>query len=292
MSLATCQPAIVAPPPLSARFVSFRVREGARVEGALKRLSARAHDPKTVVGFGSPLLVELAVQVEGLRSFPHGMAQFPSTQVALWLVLGHADRSLMFDAGRAFGALVQDAFAIVEEIDAFQYRDGRDLSGFEDGTENPKGEAAVAAAIIRQRGAGLDGGSFVAVQRWVHDLGALETMTLHVRENVVGRRLESNEEIPDAPPSAHVKRTAQESFEPEAFVLRRSMPYGGIAEHGLYFVAYGESLNRFERQLHRMSGREDGTLDGLLSFTRAVTGSYFFCPPLAAGKLDLRAFGF
>jgi porphyrinogen peroxidase len=207
-------------------------------------------------------------------------------------VLSHADRSAMFDAGRAFAAALADAFTVSEEIEAFKYRGGKDLSGFEDGTENPKGEAALAASVIAGRGNGLDGGSFVAVQRWVHDLHAVEAMKLETREMTIGRRQESNEEIEDAPESAHVKRTAQESFEPEAFVLRRSMPYGGIAEHGLYFVAYGESLDRFERQLRRMSGRDDGIVDGLLSFTRAVTGSYFFCPPLVEGRLDLRAFGF
>ena len=286
------QPGIVAPVPAFARFVSFRLPDGRRPEAALRRLAARAHDPHTVVGFGAPLLAHLASRVEGLRPFPSDMAQFPSTQAALWLAMSHPDRSAMFDAGRAFGTAVADDFAIVEEVDAFKYRGGKDLSGFEDGTENPKGDKALAAAIIAGRGAGLDGGSFVAVQRWVHDLRAVEAMALETRENIVGRRQESNEEMADAPASAHVKRTAQESFEPEAFVLRRSMPYGGIGEHGLYFVAYGESLDRFERQLVRMSGREDGIVDGILSFTRAVTGSYFFCPPLSEGRLDLRAFGF
>lgn len=292
MSVPLFQPAIVSPVPPFGRFVSFRLREGGHAESALKRLSARAHDPCTVVGFGLPLLASLDINVEGLRSFPDDMVQFPSTQAGLWLALSHADPSARFDAGRSFAALAGDAFSVVEEIDAFKYRGGKDLSGFEDGTENPKGDAALAAAIIAGRGRGLDGGSFVAVQRWVHDLRAVEAMTLETRENTIGRRQESNEEIGDAPLSAHVKRTAQESFEPEAFVLRRSMPYGGIAEHGLYFVAYGESLGRFERQLYRMSGRDDGIVDGLLSFTRAVTGSYFFCPPLAGGKLDLSALGF
>src|SRR5882672_8731393 len=285
------QPAILAPVPSLARFVSFRLREGARPEDALRRLAARSHDPKVVIGLGAPLLALLSKRVEGLRAFPGDMVQFPSTQAALWLLLTHADRTAMFDAGRAFAARIGDAFEVVEEIDAFRYRGGKDLSGFEDGTENPKEDAAVAAAIVAGRGPGLDGGSFVAVQRWVHDLRAVEAMSQAARDDVVGRRQESNEEIAEAPASAHVKRTAQESFEPAAFVLRRSMPYGGIAEHGLYFVAYGESLDRFERQLRRMSGRDDGIVDGLLSFTRAVTGSYFFCPPLVGDKLDLRALG-
>jgi putative iron-dependent peroxidase len=289
MSTTFCQPAILGPVPDFARFISFRLREGHRPRAALQRIAEAAHDPKVVIGIGSPVFENLAATVSGVRAFPVDMAQFPSTQGALWLLLTHGDRSAIFDSGCAFAALLEDAFEVIEEIDAFKYRGGRDLTGFEDGTENPKNEAAVAAAIVAGRGNGLDGGSFVAVQRWVHDLRAVQAMSQATREDVIGRRQESNEELPDAPPSAHVKRTAQESFEPEAFVLRRSMPYGGIAEHGLYFVAYGESLDRFERQLRRMSGRDDGILDGLLSFTRAVTGSYYFCPPLSDGKLDLRA---
>lgn len=285
------QPGILAPVPATGRFATFALRAGADARAALRRVGDRSHDLSTVVGLGPPLLAALGVELAGLRSFPRDMAQFPSTQAALWRFSAHANRSDAFDAGRAFAATLGDAFTVGEEVEAFAYRGGRDLSGFEDGTENPKGEAAVAAAIVAGRGDGLDGGSFVAVQRWIHDLDAAAAMSLGARESVVGRRLESNEEIGDAPASAHVKRTAQESFEPPAFVVRRSMPYGGIGEHGLYFVAYGESLDRFERQLRRMSGHDDGIVDGLLSFTRAVTGGYYFCPPLAGGRLNLRALG-
>jgi putative iron-dependent peroxidase len=284
------QPAILAPVPAGARFVTFALRAGAEARAALVRVAGGSHDPATVVGLGAPLGAAMGVRLEGLRAFP-ALTPFPSTQGAVWFVATHADRGAAFDACRAFAHRLGDAFTVVEEIDAFRYRGGRDLSDYEDGTENPKGDAAVDAAVVPGASAGLSGGSYVAVQRWVHDLGAVEGMAPEARDNVVGRQRESNEELADAPLSAHVKRTAQESFEPAAFVLRRSMPYGGIAEHGLYFVAYGASLDHFERQLRRMAGREDGIVDGLLSFTRAVTGSYFFCPPLRDGRLDLRAVG-
>lgn len=291
----TPQPGILAAVPAAARYLTFDLRAEADPRLALDRLARAPHDPSTVVGVGAPLAAAVGARVEGLRAFP-ALTPFPSTQSALWLALLHADRGAAFDAGRAFAAMLGESFAVVEEVDAFVYRGGRDLSGFEDGTENPKGDAAVAAAIVSgvglgSAGAGLAGGSYVAVQRWVHDLDAAEGMSTAARDAVVGRHRETNEEIATAPPSAHVKRTAQESFDPPAFVVRRSMPYGGVAEHGLYFVAYGESLDRFERQLRRMAGREDGIVDGLMSFTRAVTGSYFFCPPLRDGRLDLRALG-
>jgi putative iron-dependent peroxidase len=249
------------------------------IESALAPVRARWEGP------------ELAPAVAGLRHFPRDLGLFPSTQGAVWAFLAHPDRGAAFDSGRGLARALGPGFAIVEEIDAFTYRKGRDLSDFEDGTENPKGDAAAAAALIRGRGAGLDGGSFVAVQRWVHDLDAMAAMPEGARDAVIGRKQGSNEEIADAPASAHVKRTAQESFDPPAFILRRSMPWGGVAEHGLYFVACGESLDRFERQLRRMAGREDGIVDALVSFSRAVTGGYYFCPPLREGRLDLEAVG-
>jgi putative iron-dependent peroxidase len=286
MSSSSCQPAILLPAPSSGRFLTFALRAGESPGPALKRLAQVPHDEHVVLGLGTPVVGNA---VPDLRPFPSDLSLFPSTQSAVWAFLAHPDRGAAFDAARGLARTLGPSFEIEEEVDSFRYRGGRDLSGFEDGTENPKGDQAILAAIVRGRGPGLDGGSFVAVERWVHDLDAIDAMPVAVREAAVGRHQVTNEEIPDAPASAHVKRTAQESFDPPAFILRRSMPYGGIAEHGLYFVAYGESLDRFERQLRRMAGRDDGVLDGILSFSRAVTGGYYFCPPLHEGRLDLRA---
>ena len=88
-----------------------------------------------------------------------------------------------------------------------------------------------------------------------------------------------------------MKRTAQESFDPEAFVLRRSMPWAGAEGEGLVFVAFGHSLDAFEAQLRRMVGLDDGITDALFRFSRPVTGNYFWCPPVKAGHLDLSAVG-
>jgi putative iron-dependent peroxidase len=135
----------------------------------------------------------------------------------------------------------------------------------------------------------LDGSSFVAVQRWVHQFGRFEAMSADQQDRSIGRHRVGNAEIDDAPPSAHVKRTAQESFSPPAFVVRRSMPWAGGLDSGLMFVAFGRSLDAFEAQLRRMLGQEDGIIDALFRFTRPVTGAYYWCPPLADGRLDLRA---
>jgi putative iron-dependent peroxidase len=283
---ATFQPAILRPVPREGTFLTFARVQDTDPMPALDALSSIPHDADVVIGFGEPVA---GARVSGYRPFPHDVGLFPATQGAVWAFLAHAERGAQFEAGRALARKLGAAFTLVEEVSAFKYRGGRDLTGFEDGTENPKGDAAQEAAFIAGLGPGLDGGSFVAVQRWIHDLEAMEAMSVAAREAVIGRRLSDNEELGDAPLSAHVKRTAQESFEPPAFILRRSMPYGGVTEHGLYFVAYGESLDRFERQLRRMAGRDDGIVDGLISFSRAETGGYYFCPPVENGRLDLRA---
>jgi putative iron-dependent peroxidase len=171
----------------------------------------------------------------------------------------------------------------------FIYADHRDLTGYEDGTENPKDEAAVEAALVAA-GDGLAGSSFVAVQRWQHDLAHFNAQPQSVRDDIIGRRRVDNEELEDAPATAHVKRSAQEDYDPPAFMLRRSMPWATQAGEGLEFIAYGHSLDAFERVMRRMAGLDDGTVDALFSFSRPVTGGYYWCPPVRQSRLDLRTF--
>lgn len=282
---------VLSPPPASARFLTLHLVDGGDHADALRAFAAHA-DPSAIVGVGAPTAARLGKAVPGLVPFPAELAPLmPAEQGALWLALLHDDRGDQLDASLRLTDLVTGAFAVDEEIDAFSYRGGRDLSGFVDGTANPSGDAAAAAAIVAGRGPGLDGGAFVAVQRWLHDLAAIARMPEAARDHVIGRRLSDDEELADAPASAHVKRTAQEDFDPEAFVVRRSMPWGNASEHGLYFVAYGESLDRFTRLARRMVGRDDGIVDALFSFSRAVTGAMYFCPPVVDGRIDLRALG-
>ena len=181
------------------------------------------------------------------------------------------------------------AFRCDRAVDGFIHEGGRDLTGYEDGTENPAGDAAVDAAILHGAGAGRDGSSFVAVQQWCHDFDRFEAYAEAERDDIIGRRRCDNVEFDEAPASAHVKRTAQESFAPEAFILRRSMPWAGAVGAGLILVAFGKSFDAFEVQMRRMVGEEDQIVDGLFRFARPLSGSYFWCPLVAAGKLDLSA---
>ena len=247
-----------------------------------------------MLGLGEPLLRALGVSLPGLRGFPAligAEVTFPATQGALWAFLGGDDAGGLLLRARTVAGLLGEDAVLDEDTPCFQFAGGRDLTGYEDGTENPQGERAAGVALVNGAGAGLDGGSFVAVQRWRHDLRRFHTFTPREQDHLFGRARESNEELQDAPASAHVKRTAQESFDPPSFLLRRSMPWGDVAAQGLYFVAFGASLDPFERILRRMAGLEDSISDGLLRFSRPLTGAYYFCPPLLDDRLDLRALG-
>ena len=214
----------------------------------------------------------------------------------LWCWMRGSDLGDLLHVTRKVQKALAPAFTVRHAVDAFRHAwkeggHGHDLTGFEDGTENPQWEAAEQAAFAHGAGEGLDGSSYVAVQQWVHDLDAFEALGDTERDHCIGRRLADNEELDDAPEAAHVKRTAQESFDPPAFVLRRSMPWMVSMQAGLMFVAFGKSHQAFEQQMRRMAGHEDGIVDALFTFSRPVTGAYFWCPPLRNGRLDLRRLG-
>ena len=287
------QPGILAPVPALARYLHFSMVPGAKPEESLRSLRDLADGSATVVGLGRSLVRALGRDIEGLGSFtPHAGAGFevPSTPGALWCWMRGEDRGELVHRGRAMAQALR-GLRLDRVIDAFCYGTGRDLTGYEDGTENPVGKAALKAASVAGRGSGLDGSSFVAVQQWVHDLDLFEAMSVRERDNIIGRRQSDNRELAHAPVSAHVKRTAQESFTPEAFILRRSMPWADATQQGLVFVAFGKSFAAFEAQLRRMAGAEDGIADALFRFTRPVTGGYFWCPPMKKGRLDLSTVG-
>lgn len=288
------QSGILAPLPRLACYATFSLKPNTNPKPVLVSLLEIADGNKIVTGFGYPLVCALDQHIEGLRIFPtffgRGLA-LPSTQAALWCWFRGSDRGQLLHLSRKAIAAVAPAFDCENVIDAFQHDTGRDLTGYEDGTENPQGDKAIAAGVVQQKGEGMNGSSFVAVQQWVHDFSRFEALSSIEQDNSIGRRKSDNQELADAPPSAHVKRTAQESFEPAAFVLRRSMPWSNGNAGGLNFVAFGKSFDAFEAQLRRMVGAEDGITDALFKFTRPVAGSYFWCPPMSKGRLDLRTLG-
>lgn len=277
-----------------ARYLSFSISNDSDVKDVLTDLIEVVDGESTVVGMGQSLLDSLEQQITGLRTMPVNTAkgiEIPSMPSALWLWLRGNDRGELYHRSRMLEDLLASTFELIDVVDSFRFDANRDLSGYEDGTENPKGDDAVEAAVVKDQGAGLDGSSFVAVQQWLHDLDTFDSMTEDEQDDTIGRHISDNEEFDEAPESAHVKRAAQESFDPEAFILRRSMPWAEGMNAGLMFVAFGKSFDAFEAILNRMLGKEDGIQDALFNFTRPLSGAYFWCPPMKQGKLDLSRLG-
>jgi putative iron-dependent peroxidase len=297
------QPGILEGVPAVARYVLFNLADkavtAADIQEALRRLSPLANGSDVVLGIGPSLVAALGAEIPGLHEFPDlsgNGVKVPSTPGTLWCWIRGADLGDLLHLTRKVQKALAPAFTVRHVVDAFRHSlgesgHGKDLTGFEDGTENPRGEAAEEAAFAHGLGDGLDGASYVAVQQWVHDLDAFEALGDEERDHCIGRRLSDNEELEDSPTSAHVKRTAQESFEPPAFLLRRSMPWMMSMQAGLMFVAFGNSLSAFERQMRRMAGHDDGIVDAMFTISKPVNGAYFWCPPMREGKLDLRRLG-
>ncbi len=291
---AVLHPEILAPLPRAARFLSFRRSAAAtttQVGTALARINVTEG---ILIGIGPRLVRELGGELPGLAPFPDLAAEgatvpLPATPLDLFVRVSGDDPGTVLHRSRALLAALPPGLTLVDTTDGFLHRENRDLTGYEDGTENPSGAAAVAAALAQGHGPGIDGGSVLAVQRWVHDFGAFGALSKQEQDHAIGRERDSNAELDDAPESAHVKRTAQEDFDPEAFVWRRSMPWSDHRGAGLMFLAFGASLAPFAAQLRRMSGVEDGVVDALFGFSRPETGAVFWCPPVRDGALDLRA---
>jgi porphyrinogen peroxidase len=308
-ALAKPQPGILADLPTLGRYLFFGLRSTppAVLAKALERLSVHADGHTAVVGLGHSLVHRLGVCIPGLRPFPaitlpptptHSAGQtLPANDTALWCWLRSAegeDAGHLLHRSQQLVALLAPALRLQRAVDSFTHakeagpnRHGHDLTGYEDGTENPTGKAARTAALVSGLGLGSDAGSFVAVQQWQHNFTALARLTQPQRDHTLGRRQSDNKELDDAPASAHVKRTAQEGFTPEAFVLRRSMPWVQGAKAGLMFVAFGATLDAFEAQIRRMVGQDDGVVDALFGISKPRTGAYFWCPPLRGKHLDL-----
>ncbi len=180
-----------------------------------------------------------------------------------------------------------DTVEVMEEVHGFRYLDSRDLTGFIDGTENPKGKARAAVALIGHEDPEFAGGSYVFTQRYVHNLKKWTTIALKEQEHAIGRRKRDSQELSDKvkPPTAHISRVVIEEGGEELQIVRHSFPYGTVSEAGLFFIAYTKDLAITEKMLSRMMGSaRDGLHDHLMDFTRAVSGATFFAPSLKVLK--------
>ncbi|MCT4701416.1 Dyp-type peroxidase [Enterobacteriaceae bacterium H20N1] len=238
-----------------------------------------------VVAFGHDLWRDLSggVGAEELKNFaPLGKGLAPATQRDVMIHILSLRHDVNFSVAQAALAAFGDALSIEEEVHGFRWVEDRDLSGFVDGTENPQGEEnrREVAAI----GEGVDaGGSYVFVQRWEHNLKQLNRMSVTDQEMIMGRTKEANEEIDgeERPVTSHLTRVDLKENGKGLKIVRQSLPYGTASgKHGLYFIAYCARLHNIEQQLLSMFGETDGKRDGMLRFTKPVTGGYYFAPSL------------
>jgi putative iron-dependent peroxidase len=173
---------------------------------------------------------------------------------------------------------------VVDEVQGFKYFDERDLMGFVDGTENPVGPSAIAAATIGDEDPDFAGGSYVIVQKYLHDLTAWDRLTVEEQERVIGRTKLSDIELADEvkPANSHVAlNTITGDDGEERQIVRDNMPFGrpGHGEFGTYFIGYAGDVGTTEQMLRNMFlGSPPGTYDRILDFSTAVTGSLFFVP--------------
>jgi len=219
---------------------------------------------------------------KGLRPF-RALDRAPSTGGDVLLHVTSALRDLTFDFVLEARSRLGERVDVVEDVAAFRRKDARDLTGFIDGTENPKGEERAEWALVAADDPDFAGGSYVFTQRYVHDLAKWSRLPIAAQEDVIGRRKPDSEELPDdlKPETSHAARSNLEVDGEELKIVRQSLPYGNTSEHGLFFIAYCRTPDIPEQMLARMMGVSgDGLKDRLMEFSRAVSGAHFFAPSL------------
>lgn len=296
----TPQPGVLPAGGVHAYFLTCKVADDAERAAVSKAISdilpfarALATKAKTArllcsLGIGSELWDRLspASRPAGLRSFRAVKANgrvAPATGGDLFLQITSGRHDLNLDLAMGLVRRLQPLATVSEEIHGFRYRDSRDLTGFIDGTENPKGKARADAALIGEEDRPFAGGSYVAVQRYVHDLERWRRLDDREQEQIIGRTKRGSVELSQTkkPKTAHISRVVIERDGEELQILRQSYPWGTVREAGLYFVAYTKSLDVFDVMLARMMGTTgDGLHDRLMEFSRAFTGATFFVPTL------------
>ena len=241
-----------------------------------------------VMGFGSDAWDRLfgeprPAELHPFREIRAGSRHAVATPGDLLFHIRAKRMDLCFELATQIMARLGDAVSPVDEVHGFRYFDDRDLLGFVDGTENPTAQAAIDAALIGDEDAAFAGGSYVIVQKYLHDLAGWNALSTEAQERIIGRTKLSDIELDDAvkPTSAHNALTTIVEDGKEIKIVRDNMPFGRVArgEFGTYFIGYARSPRTIEQMLENMFvGRPPGNYDRLLDFSRAVTGNLFFVP--------------
>lgn len=255
----------------------------------LADLFARPGAVNLVIGFGPELWGRVAEPAEvpaGLA--PFDVAGLPTTQHDIWIWIHGHEAGELFDAAYRAAELLGDVATLAAETVGFGYHDSRDLSGFVDGTENPGFDEAQVVALVADGEPGA-GGSHVMTQRWVHRLAELHALDVAEQESIIGRSKLTDEELDPRPATSHLGRVVVTDDRGEELeIYRRSIPYGGVEESGLFFLAFSADPQRVRVMLERMFGKtEDGLVDRLTEFSTPVSGSNYFVPAVESLRLAL-----
>jgi putative iron-dependent peroxidase len=230
--------------------------------------------------FGAPRPAELHPFREILSGGRHAV----STPGDIFFHIRAKRMDLCFELAMQIMDSIGEVVSVADEVHGFRYFDDRDVMGFVDGTENPRGGAAREAAIVGSEDPSFAGGSYVIVQKYLHDMKAWNAVPVEIQERIIGRRKLSDVELSDAdkPAYAHNALTNIEENGRQLQILRDNMPFGrpGHGEFGTYFIGYSRTPRITEIMLENMFvGRPPGNYDKLLDFSHPVTGSLFFAPP-------------
>jgi porphyrinogen peroxidase len=267
------------------------VRSGAANLGALLRaIGARDGSARLncVIAFGSDVWDRLfgaqrPAELHSFRELHSGQRIAPATSGDILLHIFAERMDMCFELATRLIAELGEAVSVVDEVHGFRYFDDRDLIGFVDGTENPSGEASVAATIAGDEDPDFAGGSYVIVQRYMHDLAKWGAQATETQERIIGRTKLDDIELDETvkPSYAHNALTTLVENGEEIKILRHNMPFGnaGGGDSGTFFIGYCRSPRPIEQMLENMFiGRPPGNYDRLLDFTHPVTGTNFFAP--------------
>lgn len=240
-----------------------------------------------VLGIGSDAWDRVfpSARPAGLHRFRElrGEHHAPSTPGDMLLHIRASHMDLCFELGSQVMERLGRHVTVADEVHGFKYFDERDLLGFVDGTENPVGPEGVDATTIGDEDPKFAGGSYVIVQKYLHDIAAWNALPVERQETIIGRRKLSDLELPDTAKAtyAHNVLTTIEEDGRELKIIRDNMPFGDIgkSEFGTYFIGYARHPSRIERMLVNMFiGNPPGNYDRLLDFSKAATGTLFFVP--------------
>ncbi len=257
----------------------FRAVESRELEAGLTCVTGIGSDVWDDL-FGKPRPAELHPFREILAGDRHAV----STPGDMLFHIRAKRMDMCFELATHIMERLGDAVSAFDETHGFRYFDDRDLIGFVDGTENPRNGEAFEAAIIGEEDKHFAGGSYVVVQKYVHDMNKWNALPTEEQERIIGRKKLSDIELTDnvKPSNAHNALTTVIENGKQIKILRDNMPFGkpGFGELGTYFIGYSRSPHITEQMLTNMFvGRPAGNYDRLLDFSRAVTGNLFFVPP-------------